>query len=141
MVANIVVFNAGKQLLLDQAFAESEAGNEDYSCILFSNNITLTDPMTVANLTVCNFTGYANVSIPRSSFSPATISANVAYLLSSVVPVFTCTGGGGQTTYGWALLGASSGIAYLGQNFTSGHALTPGLSEVLYPFQIQLEDI
>ena len=135
---NMVILNAGKQILLDQAFAESETGDEDYVCCLYSNNHTPLAPDTVSNFTLCNFTGYANVSVPRSSFSASTIASNLSVLVSSVNPSYTCTGGGGQTVYGFFFVGTTSGICYLAQYFTGGLALTSGLSIVLTPFQFEL---
>jgi hypothetical protein len=133
----MVILNAGKQLLLDQAFGESSSP-EDYVVDLYSNNHVPVDTDTAGAFTTAVFTGYAQVSVPRSSFGAATIVSNLAVLLSSVVPTFSCTGGGGQTVYGFYLRGASSGTAYLAQYFTGGRAITSGLSEVLYPFQIEL---
>lgn len=135
---NMVILNDGKKLLLDQAFGQSSSP-EDYVVDLYSNNHVPVDVDTAASFTVAAFTGYAQVSIPRASFGAATIvTGPLANLLSSTVPTFTCTGGGGQTVYGFFLRGAISGTAYLAQYFTGGRAITSGLSEILYPFQIQL---
>jgi hypothetical protein len=136
----MVVVNGGKTLLLDSAFAESII-TEDYSVGLFSNNYTVVDATTFGNLVEATFLGYARVSVLRSSFAPAVIVANVAYLISSVVPTFSCTGGQGETCYGWFMVGASTGTLYCAQNFTTPRTLTSGLSEYLNPFQFELESL
>jgi hypothetical protein len=135
---NMTILNAGKQLLLDQAFAESESGNEDYVVALYQNNHTPLDPDTASNFTVCNFTGYANVTVPRSSFNAAVIVSNLAVLTSTVSPTYNCTGGNTQTAYGFVVLGNTSGTAYAAQAFNSGLLVSNGLSVVLTPFQFEL---
>jgi hypothetical protein len=135
---NMVLLAAGQNILLDQAFAESEAGDEDYVLDLYSNNHTPVITDTAGAFTIATFTGYSQVAIPRSSFAAASVTGSQSILTSSVVPVFSCSGGSGQTVYGFVMRGATSGTAYLAQYFTGGLAVTAGLSVTLYPFQFQL---
>jgi hypothetical protein len=140
-MSNMVIYDSYKPQILAQAFGVSGYTAEDYTLMLFSNNVTVSNTDTLGTYTEASFTGYARVPIARSTFGTPTVSGSVATMLSSVVPTFTCTGGGGQTVYGWVLLGVTSGDIVAGQNFPAGRDITSGLSEIVAPFQIQLEDL
>jgi hypothetical protein len=135
---NMVLLALGQNILLDQAFAESETGDEDYVLDLYTNNHSPAVTDTASAFTAGSGSGYAQVSVPRSSFAAASVTGSQSILVSSVVPSYTYTGGSSVTYYGFFMRGATSGIAYLAQYFTGGITLTPGQSITLYPFQFQL---
>jgi hypothetical protein len=133
------VVNSGKTILSNQAWGQSSS-SEDYVLDLFTNNVTVSDTTVASNLTPGSWTGYAQVSLPRSALTSSTLAANVAYLNTTVVPQWTNGSGGSVSVYGWMMRGASSGTLYAAQNFTGAPVSIPASNTLtLYPFQIGLE--
>ena len=139
-MSNMVIVNAGKQLLLNNALTNSGTV-EDFIVGLYQNNHVPTDTDTLAAYTDATFTGYTTFNVPRSTFSAATIVSNVAVTTSSLSPSFTCTGGAAQTVYGFYMKGATSGTLYLAQYFPTARVMSTGSTETLTPFAIDLESI
>ncbi len=80
------------------------------------------------------------VSLPRSSLIASSLTGNIAYIGTSVVPQWTNGSGSSVNVYGWMLRGVSSGILYAAQNFTGAPVAIPATYTLtLYPFQIGLE--
>jgi len=136
---NMVIPNEGKALLATMCFAYPVPVTEDFVVDLYQNNYTPTDSSTASSFTVAAFTGYAQVAVARSTFGTPGIVANVAQITSSVSPLFTCTGGGGQTVYGWYMRGATSNKVYAAAAFDTPRVLNPIASELLQPFTINLK--
>jgi hypothetical protein len=127
--------NEYKNQLMTQAFGTTTS-SEDYVVDLFTNNVTVSDTTSHSALTPGAWTGYSQVSVPRSTFSAA-LTGNISYLLSSVVPQFTNGSGSGVNVYGWMMRGASSGLLVCSQNFASPPVSIPATYVLtLYPFQI-----
>jgi hypothetical protein len=133
----MVIPNSGKLLLIQMALGNPGAITEDFVVDLYSNNYTPVDSSVASNFTTAAFTGYAQASVPRSSFGAPTIVSNVANITSSATPQFACSGGGGQTVYGWYMRGATSGTVYAAQIFSAPLAMVPGLTLSLYPFTFE----
>lgn len=138
-MSDMFIANGYKNQLNSQAFGVTGFTAEDYTAKLFSNNATVSDTTAVGGLTEASFSGYAAVSVPRSTLVAA-LSGNTSYLLSSVVPQYTNTSGGSTNVYGWYLVGVTSGLLVCSQNFTSPPLAIPaGQTVTLYPFQIGLQ--
>lgn len=137
---DMFVSNGYKNQLNNQAFDQSHASAEDYQIGLFTNNVTISDTTVIGSLTEATWTSYARVSLPRSALTAAALTGNISYLGTTVVPQFTNGTGSGVTTYGWFMVGVSSGLLVAAQNF-SGAPVTIAATNVLtlYPFQIGLE--
>ena len=135
---NMVIPDEGKVLWIESVFSTAGAG-EAFHVDLFSSNTTVGDSSTGADFTIATFTGYAQVSIARADFDPATITSHVAELTDPTYPTFTCSGGSPQTVYGWIMRGATSGKIYAGQNFDSPRVMAAGATEQLNPFTISFK--
>lgn len=136
---DMFISNSYKNRLNNQAFGQSSAP-EGYVLDLFTNNVTVSDTTIAANLTPGAWSGYVQVAISLASLVSATLTGNVSYITTSVVPQFTNTSGGSVNVYGWMLRGATSGLLVAAQNFTGAPvAIANGATATLYPFQIALE--
>lgn len=135
----MVIPNEGKQLALDRWLDPDNSPGENWVIRLYSNNYTPVDGSTVANFTEAAFTGYAAVSLNPATFPTSSISANVAVSTYPTAPTFTCTGGGGQTVYGWYAEGATSGKVLAAQKFDAARVIVSGSNEKLDPFTISFK--
>ncbi|MCE5292097.1 MAG: hypothetical protein LLG14_23040 [Nocardiaceae bacterium] len=133
---NMVIPNEGKTLALDRWLDPDGNPGEDWIVRLYSNNYTPVDSSTLASFTEATFTGYSAVLVEMNDWGAASITTNVAYSTSSVTPSYTCTGGGGQTVYGWYAEGATSGKVLAAQRFDTARSMTPGSVEELDPFRV-----
>jgi hypothetical protein len=136
---SMVIPNEGKLLWLDRALRTPTNAPEDYVCQLFQSNTTVVDASTLTDFTIATFPGYADVSVPRSAFGAPTISSNIAQTVVGASPSFDCTGGAGQTVYGWLLVGAVSGKIIAGQNFAAPRVMVTGANETLAPFTFKFQ--
>lgn len=137
----IVVPNEGKILALERWLAPDVVTGEDWNVKLYSNNYTPVDASTASDFTEATFTGYAQVAVTESDWSGATITSNVAYSTSSLSPLYSCTGGGGQTIYGWYAVGATSGKVLAAEKFATAIVLVSGASIELDPFKIAFQTL
>ena len=139
-MSDMFISNGYKNQLNNQAFGQSEAALEDYQIGLFTNNVTVSDTTLIGALVEASWTSYARVSLPRSALTSAALTGNISYLGTSVVPQFTNGTGGAVATYGWFMVGVTSGLLVVAQNFATPPASIPaGNVLTLYPFQIGLE--
>jgi hypothetical protein len=135
----MVIPNEGKQLWLYYVLSSDGSDVEDFVVDLFSSNTTVVDASTGADFTIATFSGYAQVSVPRTDFGSTSIVSNVAQIDDTTPPAFTCSGGSPQTVYGWIMRGAVSGTIYAGQNFDTPRVMSGGASETLTPFRFKLK--
>lgn len=138
-MANMVIANEGKIKWLGWALVSDGSDFEDFVISLYQNNYVPEETDTAGNFTVATFTGYADVPADRANFSDPTIAANIATSVLSFFPTFTCTGGASQVVFGWYMLGATSGTLLAAQVFDAPRTMSPGISEILNPFQISLK--
>lgn len=136
---SMVIPNEGKVLLWDRALCAPTNAPEDYVVKLFKTNVTVVDASTLADFTIADFTGYADVPVARTAFPLPTISSNIAQTTKAAPPSFDCTGGASQTVYGWLLVGATSGKIIAGQNFTTPRVMVAGSNETLSPFTFKFQ--
>lgn len=133
---DMFISNSYKNRLNDQAFGESSAP-EDYVLDLFTNNVTISDTTVAGLLTPGAWTGYLQVSVPKTSLTPAALTGNTSYIGTTVVPQFANTSGSTVSVYGWMMRGAVSGLLVAAQNFSGAPVSIPtGQVLTLYPFQI-----
>jgi hypothetical protein len=138
-MANMVIPNEGKEVLLDLAIHDAGAALEDWSLDLYQNNYTPVDASTLADFTPSTFTGYVAVPITRAEMGGAAVVANVAERTRSVPPEFVCTGGTSQNAYGWFLTGEISGKVYAAQRFDTVRVMGPGATQTIDPFKFKLK--
>lgn len=138
---NMVIPNEGKILALDRWLDPDSSTGEDWVIRLYSNNYTPIPASTLASFTEATFTGYSAVTLDPADFATATITSDVAYSTNSVTPTYTCTGGGGQTIYGWYAEGATSGKVLAAQKFDTARVFTPGSTEAINPFKIAFQTL
>lgn len=135
-MADMFISNSYKARLLNQAFGQSSS-SEDYILDLFTNSLNIDDTTTAPDLTPGSWTGYAQVAVPRIALVAAVLSGNVAYIATSLVPLFGNSSGSTQSVYGWMLRGAVSGLLVCSQNFIGAPLSIPnGQTLPMYPFQI-----
>ena len=140
-MANMVIPDEGKTLMLDLAIHDDGSLQEDMTLELYQNDYTPVNGSTAANFTASTFTGYAPVTVTRATMGTPAIVANVAYRERSAVPVFTCSAGGPQNAYGWFLRGAVSNTVYAAQRFDAVRVMSAGVSESIDPFRLGLQTL
>lgn len=138
-MANMVIPNEGKLKWLDWAVRDTGPGLEGLSIDLYTNDYTPVDGSSSANFTLATFTGYAQELLARTDFGAPSIVADVAEIVSAVVPTFTCTGGASQTCYGWVAHSTTSGKVMAAQRFDAARVMSAGSVELLDPFKIKLK--
>lgn len=79
---------------------------QDLSLRLFINNITPADTDTAGTYTVATFPGYANISIPGTSWNNAA-AGSIVY---SAQQAFTCSGVSTDDVYGYYVVQSVSGV-------------------------------
>jgi hypothetical protein len=134
----VIVPNEGLLEWLFWAFDDSDEPQEDFVVDIFQNNFTPTYTSTGSDFTVASFPGYSQVALPRASFTTITAMSGVGTIVSTISPTWTCTGGSGQTVYGWYMRGASSGKVLGAQLFPTAPVLTNGISVSLGPMTWQM---
>lgn len=138
-MANMVIPNEGKILWDQWATGADVSGLEDYVFDLYQNSYTPVDGSSAANFLVASFPGYAQVPVARSTYGTPTIVSNVAYALSSVSPLWSCTSGGPQTVYGWYMRSASTGKVLAAAVFDVPWVMAAGATLTLSPNQLALK--
>jgi hypothetical protein len=132
---DMVIPNGALVFWLQWAFNNTTDPYEDFVIDLFSNNHTCAVTDTAGTYTTATFPGYAQVAIARSTFGSATATGGLGTIVSSVTPLWNCTGGSGQLVYGWFLRGATSGQLLACANFASARNMLPSTSESLGAYQ------
>jgi hypothetical protein len=136
---NMVIPNEGKLLLLAWAIRDDTLFVGGYIVGLYSNNYTPVNSSVLADFTTASFTGYSVVPLARLDFAPPVILSNVAYITSSVTPIYDCTGGAPETIYGWFMADASLTHVIAAQRFDVPRVMSTGTEEALDPFRIALK--
>ena len=136
---NMVIPNEGKLLLLGWAIRDQAFSSAGYSVVLYQNNYTPVDATTWTYFTEATFTGYQPVNLLRSNFAPPIILTDVAYITSSITPIFNCTGGSPQTVYGWYMYEVGTSLIIAAQRFDTPRVMSSGTEEALNPFRIALK--
>lgn len=106
---NVIASNFTVQSVLDYWRGVLTAGS---TLRLFSNNPGLSPATVWSNLVECTFTGYAAKSL-SGLFQVPTSPSLGEYLTAVVTQTFSCTGGGGQTAYGAAILDAALNLRFV----------------------------
>lgn len=135
---DMVIINTGKLKLIDWMLRDTGAGLEALVVKLFSNNHVPTPGDVIGDYTEATFTGYAAVTVARSGYGAPSLDGDEAVITATSPPTYSCTGGGGQTCYGWYAVGATSGVLIAAQRFDSARAIIAGSSESLSPFAVRM---
>lgn len=136
---NMVIPNEGKLLLLAWAIRDDTLFVGGYIVGLYSNNYTPANSSVLADFTPASFVGYSVVALARLDFAPPVILSNVAYITSSVTPIYDCTGGAPETVYGWYMADGSLTHVIAAQRFDVPRVMSTGTEEALDPFRIALK--
>ena len=124
----------GKIKILDELFRLTSS-RESFVLDQWLTGGPVDDDSTFSDFTLATYTGYVQVAISRGDFSAATAPSNIGQILKSVNPVFTCTGGSPQTVAGLLLRGATSGIIYLGCNYSPTISMASGATDTINPMK------
>ena len=136
------VTDGGKvRLLFNALVATNPPLLEDFWVELFKSNTTVVDASVIGDFTLADFPGYTHVEQTRVQFNGAAIVAHVAHTTNTQSVTFTCSGGSGQTVYGWLLVGKDTGELYAGQNFDTPRDMTSGAIIDLDPFDFALASL
>lgn len=120
------------------------AGAENLSLRLFSNNYTPVVGSVLANFTEATFTGYAAITLTSSqsggTWAVPTNSSSLSQSTYGTTATWTATTD--QTIYGWYLVGVSSNKVYAAQAFGAGKPLVGASSDQLSIIpKLQLQSI
>lgn len=126
----LVVSNAGELLLLSNCL-NSTTTPENLTLKLYKTDVTPTATSVAADFTVCDFTGYSDLTLTRGSWtSPSTVSGNAE--TSYTATTFT-NSGASQTVYGYYVVGATSGTLYWAEKFATSRTLNTSEALTLSP--------
>lgn len=138
----MIVTDAGKVRLLFSALCATDTLLfESWWIELFQSNTTVTDASALGDFTLADFPGYSHVEQTRAQFNSAAIVDHVASTTNLQSVTFGCTGGSGQTIYGWLLVGQDTGELYAGQNFDTPRVMRDGAEQLLNPFDFLLSSL
>jgi hypothetical protein len=138
--------NEGEVKLLSDIFDAS--AREDWYLKLIKADFTATETFTAASVTFADFDGYSDKTLTRtrtgstwqapasqspSGGSPWSAETNVAYIqYGTAAQSWTCTGTG-NTIYGYAYVGVSSGKLIAIEKFDTPRPLSNGDSLSILP--------
>lgn len=131
-----VIPNEGKTLILDEVFRLATT-REAFSLRQWTTGGPVDDDSALADFTICSYPGYSNVAIARADFSAATETADIGEIVKTANPVFTCSGGAGESVGGLLLVGATSGKIYAGCNYSPTITMVPGATDTINPLKVQ----
>lgn len=120
----LVVPTVGELELLDKLLKDALAVNEDYTLKLYKNNVAPDENSLPATFTECDFSGYAEKTLSRASWSSAVTISGKA---TSQYPqqAWTC-GPTGNTIYGYYILGSNSGVLLWAEKFSASRPVEDG---------------
>ena len=117
----LVVTNAGEVLLVTWAL-KSTSTPENLTLKLYSNDYTPTSTSAAGDFTEATFGGYSAVTLSRGSWGTAVTNGSNKAQITYTAQVFTTTGGT-STTYGYYVVGATSGTVIWAERFSSSKTL------------------
>lgn len=125
---SVMIPNAAKQVWMARALYNN-AGAENLTLKLFTNNITPAETDVASTYTEATFTGYSAVTLTSSqaagTWAAPTVSANLANSVYGTLATYTITAST-QTVYGIFAIFASSLTIAFSQAFGAGKALSSG---------------
>ncbi len=113
-----VASNAGEVVALNMLFKDTAP--EDFTLKLFQSDSTPGASTDSTDLTICDFTGYSNKTLTRSSFNTAATDGTGAYI-TYPEQSYNCTSV--QTVYGYWIEDATSGDYIGGERFATPYDL------------------
>jgi hypothetical protein len=125
----------GNQALTDRAGTLAAYLNVSHKLKLFVNALTVTPATPFASFVEASFTGYAAVDLAGQFTGPTKIQDG-QFQITTPFYTFSCTGGAGQTVYGWWIDDGTS--MKLAQTFDTPISITPGSP---YTLQVQPQEI
>lgn len=112
----LVLFTKGAQLIMSRALNKSATG--DLRLKLFKSNTTLTTATAIGDLTLADFTGYADITLTGASWGVTDAAPSVS---SYALQTFTSTAGSqNQDVYGYVVTDAAGTTAIWGETFSDG---------------------
>lgn len=109
-MANLILVDEMLAELLDEQTGHSSAHAWDGAIVkLFKSNTTPTRATVLADLTIADFAGYANLTLAAANFAGSTIASNVASVTYGLTLTWTrSTTGTSQTVYGMAVCNSAA---------------------------------
>ena len=112
----LVLFNAGAAEIMSRAVNKSATG--DLKLKLYKSNTTLSKATVIGDLTLADFTGYADASFTGANWSVTTANPSVT---SYAKQTFTSTAGSqNQDVYGYVVTNSAGTVALWGETFSDG---------------------
>ena len=115
-MGTLLVSKQGEQLMLE-AISNKTAPQALVLC-LFKNDVTPTDDFTEANVTVANFTGYADIPLTAASWTWTT--GDPSYIAFAQQTFTSSAGSQNQPIYGYYVKQTTSGKYVWGERFADG---------------------
>lgn len=113
---SLICFNKGAQEILTRALNKGATG--DLKLKLYKSNTTLTEATAIADLTLADFTGYADITLTGASWGITDADPSVA---SYAQQTFTSSAGSqNQPVYGYVVTNSGGTIALWGETFSDG---------------------
>ena len=112
----LICFNKGAQEILTRALNKGATG--DVKLKLYKSNTTLSETTAIADLTIADFTGYADATLSGASWTITDADPSSA---SYAKQTFTSSAGSqNQAVYGYVVTNSGGTIALWGETFSDG---------------------
>lgn len=121
----LVIPDVGEIELLDKMLKDALSVDEDYTMKLYKNDYTPIGSSTAVDFTEADFTNYTAATLTRANWGAATTVNNKAQSTYSAQQSWTC-GTGGNTIYGYYIVGATSGVLLWAERFSAARILSDG---------------
>lgn len=123
---SLVAPNEGLADQLDYILKSTISGVANWTLVLFKNNLTPNQSTVYADLTLATFGGYSPVTLSRSTWTSAVISADKAVSTYDTTPQIWLVSSGSETIYGYAIVTPSSPVIRYVERFASPIAVSAG---------------
>lgn len=121
----LVVPNAGEIEMLDKMLKDALSVDENYLLRLYKNDYTPTQTTVVGDFTQADFTNYTEKTLTRATWGAAVSVSNKAQSTYGTAQSWTC-GTGGNTIYGYYVVGATSGVCLWAERFAAARIMGNG---------------
>ena len=112
----LICFNKGAQEILTRALNKGATG--DVKLKLYKSNTTLSETTAIGDLTIADFTGYADATLSGASWTITDADPSSA---SYAKQTFTSSAGSqNQAVYGYVVTNSGGTIALWGETFSDG---------------------
>lgn len=135
----MVIPNEGKQFWLDRALFNESQDPGNIIVRLYVEDYTPDDNSVFDSFSPAGFTGSDPIELVGEGWSGAVIVADIAESTYTPAPFWTNTGVTTETAYGWYAYNSDMTICVAAQRFDTPRVMSPGATETLDPFKLQLK--